>query len=333
MARRPMMGSCKPLCQRFEVREMDKEIQMRDGYGKALLEMIPTNPNIMVLDADVAKSTRTSWVKDKFPTHFIDMGISEQDMVGTAAGLVLGGMLPFVSTYGVFLAGRAWDQIRTTVCYNELNVKLAGAHAGISVGSDGATHQALEDVAIMRVLPHMTVVVPCDAEETRKATHAIAKAKGPCFIRFGREAVPVVTGEDTPFVLGKARLCRAGEDVTIVANGAMVHEALGAASELEKEGLSAEVIDMHTVKPIDVPALLESIRKTGCLVTAEEHQMYCGMGSAVAECVVHHEPVPMEMVAIKDTFGESGTPDELMQAYGLDAAHIVAAARKAVARK
>lgn len=321
------------LCQRFEVREMDKKIPMRDGYGKALLEMIPTNPDVMVLDADVAKSTRTIWVKDKFPDHFIDIGISEQDMVGTAAGLALGGMLPFVSTYGVFLAGRAWDQIRTTVCYNALNVKLAGAHAGISVGPDGATHQALEDVAIMRVLPHMTVVVPCDAEETRKATHAIANVDGPCFIRFGREAVPVVTEEDTSFELGKARLCREGADVTIVANGAMVYEAMNAASTLDAEGISAEVLDMHTVKPLDEASLLASIQKTGALVTAEEHQMYGGLGGAVAECAALHAPVPMEMVAIRDTFGESGTPEELMQAYGLDAAHIVRAARKVVARK
>lgn len=246
-------------------------IPMRDGYGKALLSLCAQGENIMVLDADVAKSTRTVWVREQYPERFLDMGISEQDMVGTAAGLALSGMTPFVSTYCVFLAGRAWDQIRTTVCYNDLNVKLAGAHAGISVGPDGATHQSLEDVALMRVLPRMTVVVPCDAEETRKATLAIAKKNGPCFVRFGREAVPVITDEDTPFELGKARLCREGKDVTVFANGALVYEALQAAEALAQQGISVRVYDLHTVKPLDKEAILAAAEETGCIVTAEEH--------------------------------------------------------------
>lgn len=312
---------------------MSEKIPMRDGYGKALLELIEKNPNVIALDADVAKSTRTVWVRDKHPENFLDVGISEQDMVGTAAGLALGGMLPFAATYGVFLAGRAWDQIRTTVCYNNLNVKLAGAHAGISVGPDGATHQALEDVAIMRVLPHMTVVVPCDAEETRKATLAIAAKEGPCYIRFGREGVPVVTDASTPFELGKARTCREGKDVAIIANGAMVYEAMEAAKELAKEGIEALVINLHTVKPLDVDAVCAAAEKTGCIVTAEEHQVHGGMGSAVAEVLGAHCPVPIEMVAVKDSFGESGQPQELMDAYGLNAAQIIAAVKKVIARK
>ena len=312
---------------------MSEKIPMRDGYGKALLELIEKNPNVIALDADVAKSTRTVWVRDKHPENFLDVGISEQDMVGTAAGLALGGMLPFAATYGVFLAGRAWDQIRTTVCYNNLNVKLAGAHAGISVGPDGATHQALEDVAIMRVLPHMTVVVPCDAEETRKATLAIAAKEGPCYIRFGREGVPVVTDASTPFELGKARTCREGKDIAIIANGAMVYEAMEAAKELAKEGIEALVINLHTVKPLDVDAVCAAAEKTGCIVTAEEHQVHGGMGSAVAEVLGAHCPVPIEMVAVKDSFGESGQPQELMDAYGLNAAQVIAAVKKVIARK
>lgn len=312
---------------------MNNKVPMRDGYGKALLELCEKKENIMVLDADVAKSTRTVWVRDKYPEYFMDMGISEQDMVGTASGLALSGITPFVSTYCVFLAGRAWDQIRTTVCYNNLNVKLAGAHAGISVGPDGATHQSLEDVALMRVLPNMTVIVPCDAEETRKATLAIAKKNGPCFIRFGREAVPVVTDENTPFEIGKARICREGSDVTIIANGAMVYEAMQAAEQLEQENISAQVINMHTAKPLDEQAVLDAAKKTGCIVTAEEHQIGGGLGSAVAECLAKHYPVPMEMVGVNDSFGESGKPEELMAKYGLNHKAIADRVRGVLARK
>lgn len=306
---------------------------MRDGYGKALLELCEKGENIMVLDADVAKSTRTVWIRDKYPEKFMDMGISEQDMVGTAAGLALSGVTPFASTYCVFLAGRAWDQIRTTVCYNNLNVKFGGAHAGISVGPDGATHQALEDVALMRVLPNMTVIVPCDAEETRKATLSMAKINGPCFIRFGREAVPVVTDENTPFELGKARICHEGKDVTVIANGAMVYEAMNAAAELAKEGISVRVLNMHTVKPLDEAAIITAAKETGCIVTAEEHQINCGLGSAIAECLAKNYPVPVEMVAVNDSFGESGQPQELMDKYGLNQESIAKKVRTVLARK
>ena len=312
---------------------MSSRVPMRDGYGKALMELCEKRKDVMVLDADVAKSTRTVWIRDKYPEHFLDMGISEQDMVGTAAGLALSGMVPFASTYCVFLAGRAWDQIRTTVCYNNLNVKLGGAHAGISVGPDGATHQALEDVALMRVLPNMTVIVPCDAEETRKATLAMAERQGPCFVRFGREAVPVVTDENTPFEIGKARLCREGNDVTVFANGAMVFEAQNAADALAKEGVSVRVYDLHTVKPLDEEAVLKAAEETGCIVTAEEHQVNGGMGSTVAEFLAKHCPVPMEFVGMQDSFGESGDPQELMDKYGLNQKTIEEKIRKVLARK
>ena len=312
---------------------MMNSVPMRDGYGKALLELCEKDPKVIVLDADVANSTRTVWTRDKYPEQFIDMGIAEQDMVGTASGLALGGMIPFVSTYCVFLAGRAWDQIRTTVCYNDLNVKFGGAHAGISVGPDGATHQALEDVALTRVLPNMHVIVPCDAEETRKATLAAAAIDGPCFVRFGREAVPVVTDENTPFVFGKIRTVKEGTDVAIIANGSLVYHAMEAAKILQEEGINAEVIDCHTVKPLDEEGIEAAARKTGCVVTAEEHQMNGGLGGAVAECLARRYPVPMEMVAVQDTFGESGTADELMAKYGLDAKAIVDKVKKAIARK
>lgn len=307
------------------------KIPMRDGYGKALLKLIGNGKPVVALDADVAKSTRTVWVRDQYPEHFLDMGIAEQDMVGTASGLALGGMIPFASTYGVFLAGRAWDQIRTTVCYNNLNVKLAGAHAGISVGPDGATHQALEDVALMRVLPNMTVVVPCDAVETEKATLALAEREGPCYIRFGREAVPVITDEDSPFEIGKANVLRDGKDAVLFANGAMVYEGLEAAKQLAGEGIDLMVINLHTVKPLDQEAVVAAARKTGRVITAEEHQAAGGMGSAVAECLAQHYPVPMRILGMQDGFGESGAPDELMKRYGFSSDAIYQAVKDFVA--
>lgn len=307
------------------------KIPMRDGYGKALLKLIGNGKPVVALDADVAKSTRTVWVRDQYPEHFLDMGIAEQDMVGTASGLALGGIIPFASTYGVFLAGRAWDQMRTTVCYNNLNVKLAGAHAGISVGPDGATHQALEDVALMRVLPNMTVVVPCDAVETEKATLALAEREGPCYIRFGREAVPVITDEDSPFEIGKANVLRDGKDAVLFANGAMVYEGLEAAKQLAGEGIDLMVVNLHTVKPLDQEAVVAAAQKTGRVITAEEHQAAGGMGSAVAECLAQHYPVPMRILGMQDGFGESGAPDELMKRYGFSSDAIYQAVKDFVA--
>lgn len=310
-----------------------KRVPQRDGYGQGLLALCAQRQDIVVLDADVAASTRTNWVKDQYPDHFYNVGISEQDLVGTAAGLALGGMIPYVSTYGVFLSGRAFDQMRTTVCYNNLKVRFGGAHAGISVGPDGATHQALEDMALARVLPHMTVLAPCDSEETRKAVLAAADIDGPVYFRFGREAVPVITDETTPFTLGKARLVRPGKDCAVFACGAMVYEALVAAGELAAQGIDVEVVDLHTIKPLDQEALLTAARTCGAIVTAEEHQLAGGLFGAVSEVLALHAPVPVEAVAVRDTFGESGPPEALMDRYGLSAGAIAQAVRRCLARK
>ena len=310
-----------------------KRVPQRDGYGEGLLELCRTRPDVMVLDADVAASTRTNWVKEQFPSHFYNLGISEQDMVGTAAGLALGGLIPYVSTYGVFLSGRAFDQMRTTVCYNNLKVRFGGAHAGISVGPDGATHQALEDLALARVLPNMTVIAPCDSEETRKAVIAAADLDGPVYFRFGREAVPVVTDPHTPFTIGKARLVQEGSDCAVFACGAMVYEAMVAAETLREQGISLRVLDLHTIKPIDQDAIAAAARECGAIVTAEEHQVSAGLYSAVAEVVVRTTPVPMESVAVENTFGQSGPPEALMEQYGLNAQGICQAVLRVLARK
>lgn len=308
-------------------------VPQRDGYGKGLLQLCQEQKNILVLDADVSASTRTAWVREQYPEKFINVGISEQDLVGTAAGLALGGITPFVSTYGVFLSGRAWDQIRTTVCYNNLNVKFGGAHAGISVGPDGATHQALEDIAITRVLPNMTVLAPCDWLETKKAVLAAEQWPGPVYIRFGREAVPTITQKETPFQIGKARVLCQGTDVAFLACGAMVYHAQESARILSKEGISCHVVDLHTIKPLDEACILDCAKRCGAVVTAEEHQLAGGMGSAVAEFLALHYPVPMEMVGVRDCFGQSGQPGELMEQYGLTFREITQSARKVLARK
>ncbi len=313
---------------------MTREIMLsRQGWADALIELGEQDPSVVVLDADLAKSTLTCQFGEKFPDRFFDLGIAEQNMVNVAGGLSLTGLTPFVATYGVFLSGRAWEQIRTSICYGELNVKFGGAHGGISVGPDGATHQALEEISIMRVLPRMTVIVPADYFETRKAVLAAAKIKGPVYIRFGREKTPVVTDESTPFEVGKAYVMQEGTDVTIVACGPMVAEALDAAEELEKDGISAEVINLHTIKPLDEETILSSIKKTGAIVTAEEHQMAGGMGSAVFEVLTKNHPVPGEQVGINDSFGESGKPRELMEKYGITSKEIIEKARTVIARK
>jgi transketolase len=284
----------------------------------------------------------TCQFKDKFPDRFFNAGIAEQNMINLAGGLSLAGFIPFVSTYGVFVSGRAWEQIRTTTCINNLNVKFGGAHGGVSVGPDGATHQALEEISIMRCLPGMTVLVPADYYETYKATLAAAAMNGPVYIRFGREKVPVVSKPEDEFIVGKAKLIREGSDVTIVACGAMVAEALDAADELANgialaDGstakISAEVINLHTIKPIDSAALIASVKKTGAIVTAEEHQVMGGMGSAVLETLAQNYPVPAEMVGIQDTFGESGTPDELLKKYGCKSVNIIEKVKKVLTRK
>lgn len=305
----------------------------RDGYGEGIIALGETDKRVVVLGADLSESTRALWFKERFPDRFFSFGIAEQNMLGAAAGMSLAGLIPFVSSYGVFLSGRAWDQIRTTICYSHLNVKMAGAHGGISVGADGATHQALEDCALMRVLPEMTLVVPCDYHETRRATLAIGRMEGPAYIRFGREKTPVITTADTSFELGKALVMRPGDDITFIANGYMVSQSLIAAEVLAAAGVSARVINMHTLKPLDKQAIIDAARTTGAIVTAEEHQLAGGLGSAVAEVIVTECPVPMRMIGINDTFGESGTPQELLTAYGLTAEDIVAAARSLLRAK
>jgi len=305
----------------------------RDGYGEGLVALGEKNPQVVVLSADLTDSTRASMFKEKFPERFFTMGVAEADMIGTAGGLSLVGKIPFCCSLGVFASGRVWDQVRVTVCYSNLNVKIGGSHGGITVGEDGASHQSLEDITLMRVLPNMKVVVPCDAIETRKATIYAAEVSGPVYIRFGRPPVPTLTKEDTPFVLGKAITMREGKDAAIFACGIMVYEALEAAKGLHKKGISARVINLHTVKPIDEEKIFEAARETGAIVTAEEHQLSGGFGSAVAEVVGRQFPVPVEMVGIKDRFGESGSPQELMQDFGLTRFDIVKAVERAVKRK
>ncbi len=302
-----------------------KAIATRDAYGEALVELAAEDERIVVLGADLTNSTRTEWFAKKYPDRFFDFGIAEQNMLNAAAGLSLVGKIPWVSTYGVFVAGRAWDQIRTTTCYSNLNVKIGGAHGGISVGPDGATHQALEDVATMRVLPNMTVIVPADYHETKKAVTWACEYIGPVYLRFGREPVPVVTGPEDPFVMGRANLINEGTDVTICNNGPVLREAMEAVEMLKEKGISARLLNVHTVKPIDRDAIATAARETGAIVTVEEHQVMGGFGSAVAEAVVQTHPVPMRFIGIQDRFGESGTPEELFEEFGLGSHYIVAA--------
>jgi len=305
---------------------------IRDGFGKALSELGEKNPKVVVLSGDLEDSTRALDFKKRWPERFWNMGIAEQDMIGTAVGLALSGKIAFATSFAVFL-NRAIDHIRISVCYNNANVKIVGSHGGLTTGEDGATAQALEDIAIFRALPNMVVVVPCDAEEARKATLALAEHQGPAYIRLGRPKVPTVTGPDTPFTLGKANLLRDGSDVAIFACGAEVNEALSAAETLAKEKISAAVADIHTIKPIDEETITALAKKCGCAVTAEEHQVSGGFGSAVAEVLARGYPVPVEMVAVKDTFGESGDGRELMIKYHIAAADIVRAAKTAIKRK
>lgn len=305
----------------------------RDGYGKGLVAAGEKNKDIVAIGADITSSTRVDWFRDKYPERFISIGIAEQNQMGIAAGLSLVGKIPFVCNYGVFLSGRAWDQIRTTVCYSNLNVKLGGAHGGISVGADGATHQALEEISIMRCLPNMKVVVPADSIETEKATIAAANISGPIYVRFGREKVPIITNPDTPFEIGKAYCCREGSDVAIIACGVMVYESLVAADKLKKYGIDAMVINNHTVKPIDEETIIEAARETGAVVTAEEHQVMGGMGSAVLEVLAQKCPVPAKMIGVNDRFGESGDPGILMKEFELVSDNIVKAVKDVLDRK
>ena len=304
----------------------------RKGFGDGIME-IAKDKRVVAMSADLTGSNCLNTFEKEYPERFFQCGVAEQNMVGMAVGMALEGKIPFVSTFVAFIPNRALDQIRVSVCYNKANVKFGSTHAGITVGEDGATHQAMEDLASMRSLPNMVIVVPCDYEETLKAVKAAYKHKGPVYLRLGRSNLPFITGKRTPFHIGKAEVFKKGKDVTIIACGIMVHEAMKAAEELYEHGIDAEVINNHTIKPIDEDKIVKSAKKTGCIVTAEEHQKNGGLGSAVAEVIVKHHPVPMEFVAVNDTFGESGKPEELMEKYGLTSKDIINAVKKVIKRK
>lgn len=305
----------------------------REAYGEALKEIGGKNEQIVVLDADLSKSTKTNVFAKAYPQRFFNVGIAEQNLVGTAAGLAASGKTPFVSTFAMFAAGRAFEQIRNSVCYPKLNVKVAATHAGLTVGEDGASHQAIEDVSLMRSLPNMTVLVPADEEETRQAIAWAAEYQGPVYIRLGRMSVDAVSPEGYVFAPAKAAVLTEGNDVTLVANGVMVTAALEAAKTLATEGIQARVINMASVKPLDAAAVVSAAKETGAIVTCEEHSIIGGLGSAVAEVLAEQAPAPLERVGVKDTFGESGKPKELLAKYGLTAADVAEAARRVVARK
>lgn len=305
----------------------------RDGFGDALLKLGKSNKNVVVLSADLGESMRTQEFSKQFPERFVEVGVAEQNLIGVAAGLALSGKIPFAASYAVFSPGRSWDQLRVSVCYSKANVKIVGGHTGLTVGEDGATHQALEDIAITRVLPNLTVIVPCDYLEAEKATLAAAVHKGPLYLRLTRAKSPKLTQVNTPFEIGKANIMREGSDVTVIGCGPILAEALSAAEELEKEGISVEVINNHTIKPLDAKMLLHSIEKTQAVVTVEEHQVQGGLGSLIAELTAQERPVPIEMVGMKDQFGESGKPEELLEKYHLTAQWIVKAVRAVLKRK
>lgn len=305
----------------------------REAYGNALAAVGAKNKNIVVLDADLSKSTKTNVFKEQFPDRFFNAGIAEQNLISVGAGLATAGKIPFVSSFAMFATGRAFEQIRNAVCYPKLNVKVCATHAGITVGEDGATHQSLEDIACMRVLPNMTVVVPADEAETTSVIEWAANYQGPVYVRLGRAGVDDTTPAGYQFVPGKSQTLVEGADLTIIACGALVGPAVEGAKELAQAGISARVINMASIKPIDKDAIVKAAQETGAILTAEEHNVLGGLGSAVAEVVVQEVPVPMAFVGVQDSFGESGTPKELMAKYGLTAKDIVAAAKKLVARK
>ncbi|MDR1960947.1 MAG: transketolase family protein [Gracilibacteraceae bacterium] len=312
---------------------MTEYIATRDAYGRELAALGAENPRVVALDADLSGSTKTSVFARAFPERFFNMGIAEQDMMGFAAGLAAGGLIPFASTFAIFAAGRALEPIRNSIAYPRLNVKIAATHAGLSVGEDGASHQALEDVAWLRAVPHMTVIVPADAVETRLAVRAAADYAGPVYLRLGRPAVPVLFGSDYRFVIGRMNVLREGRDVAIIANGLMLARALRAAEILAAEGLEAAVLNGAGVKPLDTETLLYWAARTGAVVTAEEHSVIGGLGSAAAEALAEGCPVPLMRVGVRDSFGESGEPEALLTKYGLTAEAVAEAARAAVRRK
>ncbi|MDT8415150.1 MAG: transketolase family protein [Flavobacteriaceae bacterium] len=305
----------------------------RSGFGAGLEELGKKNPNVVALCADLIGSLKMDNFIKNHPERFFQIGIAEANMMGIAAGLTIGGKIPFTGTFANFSTGRVYDQIRQSIAYSGKNVKICASHAGLTLGEDGATHQILEDIGLMKMLPGMVVINPCDYNQTKAATIAIADYDGPVYLRFGRPAVANFTPEDQVFEIGKAIQLIEGTDVTILATGHLVWESLQAAKTLHEKGITAEVINIHTIKPLDAGAILKSVRKTGCVVTAEEHNIIGGLGESVARVLVTHQPVPQEFVGTNDTFGESGTPAQLMEKYGLNAEAIVAAAEKVISRK
>ncbi len=305
----------------------------RSGFGDGLTELGKTNPNVVALCADLIGSLKMDDFKNNHPERFFQIGIAEANMMGIAAGLTIGGKIPFTGTFANFSTGRVYDQIRQSIAYSNKNVKICASHAGLTLGEDGATHQILEDIGLMKMLPGMTVINTCDYNQTKAATIAIADHVGPVYLRFGRPKVPVFTDANQKFEIGKAVQLTKGNDVTIVATGHLVWEALQASEVLEANGISAEVINIHTIKPLDSEAILKSVTKTGCIVTAEEHNYYGGLGESVARILAQHQPTPQEFVATNDTFGESGTPEQLMEKYGLNSNAIVKAVEKGLKRK
>jgi transketolase len=305
----------------------------RSGFGAGLLELGKMNPQVVALCADLTGSLKMDAFQKEFPDRFFQIGIAEANMMGIAAGLTIGGKIPFTGTFANFSTGRVYDQIRQSIAYSNKNVKICASHAGVTLGEDGATHQILEDIGMMRMLPHMTVINPCDYNQTKAATIAIAQHIGPVYLRFGRPAVPVFTPADQIFEIGKAVMLNEGSDVTIIATGHLVWKAIEAGELLAAKGIQAEIINIHTIKPLDETAILNSLRKTHCVVTAEEHQRNGGLGDAVAQTLSRNFPAPQEYVAVNDSFGESGTPDQLMKKYGLDKEDIVNAVERVMARK
>lgn len=305
----------------------------RSGFGVGLMEAGKRNSNVVALCADLTGSLKMNDFQKSFPDRFFQIGIAEANMMGIAAGMTIGGKIPFTGTFANFSTGRVYDQIRQSIAYSAKNVKICASHAGLTLGEDGATHQMLEDIGMMKMLPHMTVIVPCDFNQTKAATIAIAEYEGPVYLRFGRPVVPNFTPADEPFEIGKAYLLNPGTDVSIFACGHLVWEAIEAGKILDQLGIKAEIINVATIKPLDAQTILDSVAKTGCAVTAEEHQVFGGMGESIAALLACHKPAPVEYIGVKDRFGESGTPEGLMEKYGLNAANIVIAAQKVMKRK
>ena len=305
----------------------------RSGFGAGLLEAGRRNPKVVAFCADLTGSLKMGDFAKEFPERFFQTGIAEANMTNMAAGMALSGFIPFTGTFAAFATGRVYDQVRQCVAYSNKNVKIAASHAGVTLGEDGATHQILEDIGLMKMLPNMTVIVPCDYNQTKNATIAAAEYEGPVYLRFGRPKVPNFTPADEPFVIGKAQLLQEGSDVTIFACGHLVWKAMEALEILKEQGIHAELINIHTIKPLDEEAVLKSVAKTRCVVTAEEHQRNGGLGDSIAQVLALHDPIPMEMVAVNDVFGQSGTPDELLKAYHLDTPDIVAALKNVIKRK